>query len=299
MDTAETPPASKPLAKETVALLLNKGMTPQSPMFVRIFKQESELEVWKQRDDGVFHHFKTYPICNWSGDLGPKVQQGDRQAPEGFYTIREGQLNPNSQFHLAFNVGFPNPYDRSLGRTGAALMVHGNCKSAGCYAMTDALIEEIYALARESFKGGQESFQVHAMPFRMTDAKLAQHKADKWYPFWQVLKQGYDHFDTYRVPPAVAVCEKRYVVNVSYAGGKLDPAGPCPEFVRPQLSPVPLLPQQQVAEKIDMAPGKKTRTAESIASSGETRSGLFSSGGFAFSSGRASSDISTGGFGFR
>ena len=126
-------------------LLGKKGMDAQAPIFIRIFKEESELEVWKQRDDGRFYHFKTYPICNWSGDLGPKVKQGDRQAPEGFYTVTREQMNPDSNYHLAMNLGYPNAYDRSQRRTGEFLMIHGKCKSAGCYAMTDALIEEIYA----------------------------------------------------------------------------------------------------------------------------------------------------------
>ena len=137
---------------------------PGAPIFVRIFKEESELEVWKQRDDGRFYHFKTYPICNWSGDLGPKVQQGDKQAPEGFYTVAKYQMNPNSQFHIAFNLGYPNAYDQAHSRTGDFLMVHGKCSSAGCYAMTDALIEEIYALARESFSGGQETLPGPRLP---------------------------------------------------------------------------------------------------------------------------------------
>ena len=156
-------------------LLGKKGMDPQAPIFVRIFKEESELEIWKLRDDGRFYHFKTYPICNWSGELGPKIKQGDRQAPEGFYTVSREQMNPNSKYHLAFNLGYPNAYDQRARRTGEFLMIHGKCKSAGCYAMTDALIEEIYALARESFLGGNDSFEVHAFPFRMTEANMARY----------------------------------------------------------------------------------------------------------------------------
>ena len=97
-------------------------------------------------------------------------------------------------------------------------MVHGKCKSAGCYAMTDALIEEIYALARESFIGGQENFHVHAFPFRMTVANLERHKASPHAKFWQTLKEGYDHFEASRLVPEVAVCERRYVVNVKLDG---------------------------------------------------------------------------------
>ncbi len=198
------PPAEQPLAQDTQMLLGRKGMDQGAPIFVRIFKEESELEVWKARDDGRFYHFKTYPICNWSGDLGPKTEMGDRQAPEGFYTVSATQLNPNSQYYLAFNIGYPNAYDRSLRRTGQSLMVHGKCKSAGCYAMTDALIEEIYGLAREALKGGQESFQVHAFPFRMTEANMARFRSNPNYKFWRTLKQGYDFFEN--VSPAAADC---------------------------------------------------------------------------------------------
>ncbi len=109
----EIPPHLRPLSKDTMMLLGKKGVDAGAPMFVRIFKEESELELWKQRSDGRFYHVKTYPICNWSGDLGPKIAQGDKQAPEGFYQVARTQMNPNSQFHLAFNLGFPNAYDKA------------------------------------------------------------------------------------------------------------------------------------------------------------------------------------------
>ena len=237
------PPASEvPLSKEALALLGKKGMQAGSPIFVRIFKEESELEIWKQRDDGRFYHFKTYPICNWSGEIGPKLVQGDRQAPEGFYTITPTLMNPNSKFYLSFNLGYPNSYDRSYGRTGDFVMVHGKCRSAGCYAMTDALMEEIYGLTRESLKAGHPSFEVHAMPFRMTDERMASLKNHKWYPFWKTLKQGYDHFEKHRIPPTIAVCERRYVVNVE-SPGRLDPAGYCPPFRRPVIANFTPLPE--------------------------------------------------------
>ena len=140
--------ALKPLSPEMVSLLAEKHMPKESPILVRIFKEESELEVWKQDDSGRFALLKTYPICRWSGELGPKIRQGDRQAPEGFYTITPGQMNPNSSYYLSFNLGFPNAYDRANDRTGSFLMVHGNCSSAGCYAMTDEQIGEIYYLVK-------------------------------------------------------------------------------------------------------------------------------------------------------
>lgn len=242
-------PSEVPLSKEALDLLAKKGMQPGSPVFVRIFKEESELEIWKQRDDGRFYHFKTYPICTWSGDLGPKLVQGDKQAPEGFYAITPVLMNPNSKFYLSFNLGYPNSYDKAHGRTGDSVMVHGKCRSAGCYAMTDALMEEIYGVTREALKAGQPAFQLHAFPFRMTDARLAQMKNHKWLPFWKTLKQGYDHFETHRIPPSVAVCERRYVVNVT-AQSRPDPDGACPPFQRPVIAaftPLPTEPQDTVA----------------------------------------------------
>ncbi len=226
-----SPPYLKPLSAQTQALLADKGMSEQSPILVRIFKSESELEVWKAKDDGRYYHFKTYPICDWSGKLGPKINQGDRQAPEGFYMVSAPQMNPKSKYYLAFNIGFPNSYDRAYGRTGADIMVHGDCKSSGCYAMTDGVVEEIYILAREAIAGGQESFQVQAYPFRMTTANMAKHKDDQWSGFWQNLKEGYDYFEITRQPPKVDVCDKRYLINASFVGGaRPNPVGACPAF---------------------------------------------------------------------
>ncbi len=260
----EVPAHMRPLSKDAMMLLGKKGMKTEAPIFIRIFKEESELEIWKLRDDGHYYHFKTYPICTWSGELGPKLAQGDKQAPEGFYTVPRGLMNPNSSFHLAFNLGFPNAYDKAHGRTGSALMVHGKCRSAGCYAMTDALIEEIYALAREQFSGGHESFQVHAFPFRMTDENMARHKGNKWYAFWQTLKEGYDHFEVHRVPPQVTICERRYHVNarplVQTASTRIDPVGRCPALDRPKLQAFQPRPGDPVAERPVVAQGPKLRT---------------------------------------
>lgn len=255
------PPSEQPLSKDTMMMLGRKGMEQGSPIFVRIFKEESELEVWKARDDGRFYHFKTYPICNWSGKVGPKKALGDRQAPEGFYRVTEKQMNPNSKYHLAFNLGYPNAYDRSKKRTGQSLMVHGDCKSAGCYAMTDALMEEIYALAREAFAGGQKAFEVHAFPFRMTAENMKRHRRNKHYAFWRTLKQGYDHFETYRLPPTVAVCERRYVVNVKLPTHRsIHAERACPRFHRPVVEPFTPKPyEQQLAWERIVVPGPKMR----------------------------------------
>lgn len=278
----DIPPHLRPLSKETMMLLGKKGIEASSPIFVRIFKEESELEVWKQRPDGRYYHVKSYPICNWSGELGPKVRQGDKQAPEGFYSVPRQQMNPNSQFHLAFNLGYPNAYDKALGRSGDFLMVHGKCRSAGCYAMTDALIEEIYALARESFIGGQEAIPVHAFPFRMTEANMARQVKSEHFGFWKTLKEGYDFFETTRTVPAIAVCQKQYVVNVKLPANvsRIDPAAACPKFERPVIEAFKPNPKEQHAEERISVPGPKTRTAsanQSVPAEGwPTRMGLTS-----------------------
>ena len=239
--------AQNPVTKATQNLLLKKGMRLSAPIFIRIYKKESELEIWKQKDDGLYYPFKSYPICNWSGKLGPKLKQGDKQAPEGFYRVSRGQMNPNSKFHLSFNLGYPNQFDRSLNRTGAHLMVHGDCKSSGCYAMTDALVEEIYALAREAFDGGQKSFEVHAYPFRMTTKNMEQYRNSRWIKFWRVLKKGYDEFEMTRIPPVIRVCERRYHVNPHFANINLqiDPSGPCPG--KPGFRPLRKTPALTIA----------------------------------------------------
>jgi murein L,D-transpeptidase YafK len=225
----------KPLPASLISEVERKDMTAESPILIRIFKQEAEFEVWKQDRSGKYALLKIYPICRWSGELGPKIRQGDRQAPEGFYAITPGQMNPNSSYHLSFNIGYPNAFDRAHERTGSALMVHGDCLSAGCYAMTDEQMSEIFALAREAFAGGQPSFQVQALPFRMNALNMARHRNNPNMPFWKNLKQGYDYFELTRQQPKVDVCEKRYVFNVkapnSFSAVDQCPTNEVPEFV--------------------------------------------------------------------
>jgi murein L,D-transpeptidase YafK len=231
--------AQAPIPPKLLAEIADKNMDVGSPILVRVFKTESELEVWKQDRSGRYALLKTYPICKWSGDLGPKVREGDRQAPEGFYDITPGQMNPNSQFYLAFNLGYPNAFDRAHDRTGAHLMVHGDCSSRGCYAMSDEQIQEIFALGRESFFGGQKSFQVQAYPFRMTPANMAKYRNNPNIAFWRMLKEGNDHFEVTRLEPKVDVCERRYVFNAQAPGGSMTPVnfsprGQCPVYEVPQ-----------------------------------------------------------------
>src|SRR3974390_3243406 len=223
----------QPLSDRMLADLDKRNMTKESPILVRIFKEESELEVWKEDRTGRFALLRTSPICRWSGELGPKIKLGDRQAPEGFYTITPGQMNPNSNYYLAINTGFPNAYDRANGRTGEFLMIHGDCSSAGCYAMTDEQIAEIYALARESFFRGQKSFQIQAYPFRMTPLNMARHLNSPHMAFWRMLKQGYDHFEVTRQEPKVDVCDRRYVFD-GQSSGRFRSAEECPAYSVPQ-----------------------------------------------------------------
>ena len=217
----------QPLSERAVAELKAKRMEKDSPILMRIFKEESELEVWKQDDSGRFALFRSYPICRFSGELGPKIKTGDRQAPEGFYTITPGLMNPNSSQYLAINTGFPNAYDRANGRTGSFLMIHGGCSSAGCYAMTDEQMAEIYALAREAFFGGQASFQLQAYPFRMTPLNLARHRNSPHMAFWRMLKEGHDHFEVTHLQPRIVVCEKRYIFEAEI-DSELRPRRPLP-----------------------------------------------------------------------
>jgi len=205
------------------------GLAAGNPIFMRIFKREFELELWMMRD-GRFHRFATYPICKWSGELGPKLKTGDRQAPEGFYTVDAKALNPNSAWHRSFNLGFPNTFDRAHGRTGSFLMVHGGCGSIGCYAMTNPVIDEIWRLVTSALNKGQPRFQVQVFPFRMTERNLARHEGSPLAPFWASLKPGYDLFEASQTPPKVTVCGKRYAFAAGAEGsdGSLPVEAGCP-----------------------------------------------------------------------
>jgi len=230
--------ANQPVPPKLIQAMVEKDMDLNSPILVRLFKEEAELEVWKQDRSGRFALLKTYPICRWSGDLGPKVREGDRQAPEGFYAISPAQMNPQSAYYLSFNTGYPNAFDRALGRSGSQLMVHGDCSSRGCYAMTDEQIAEIYSLGRESFFGGQRAFQLQAYPFKMTPINMAKHRNNPNMPFWKMIKEGWDHFEITRQEPKVDFCEKKYVFDAIKAPNAtrdpvFDASAKCPAYAIP------------------------------------------------------------------
>ena len=263
--------ANRPIPDKLLADIEAKNMDKGSPILVRLFKQEAELEVWKQDRNGKFALLKTYPICRWSGDLGPKVKEGDRQAPEGFYSITPAQMNPNSGYYLSFNMGYPNAYDRAWGRTGSQLMVHGDCSSRGCYAMTDEQISEIYALGRESFFGGQNAFQVQAYPFRMTAQNMARHRNNPNMPFWKMIKEGNDHFEVTKQEPKVDFCEKKYVFDAEKPAGStrplaFNPSAQCPAYqVSPEIAEAVQEKQRQDELKTAQLISRGTATARSRA----------------------------------
>jgi murein L,D-transpeptidase YafK len=211
---------------------------------------------------------KPIQSANFQEVLGRKLMQGDHQAPEGFYDITPDQMNPNSSEYLAFNTGFPNAFDRSLGRTGSFLMVHGGCRSVGCYAMTDYAMDEIYGLVDEAFKGGQEKVQLQAFPFRMTAQHLASHAGDPNLPFWEMLKAGSDAFLATEQPPRVAVCDRRYVFN-SVLTGEFNPSAPCPIGIDSTPIAGVLQPSREISASTSaVPPNTRTvayRTADPIA----------------------------------
>ena len=197
----------------------SNDMAKNAPITIRIFKEEGVLEIWKQKRDGTYGELEAYEICAWSGKLGPKKKEGDRQAPEGFYPLSKGLLNPYSQYFLAINTGFPNRYDRAQQFTGSDLMIHGACSSRGCYSMTDEQILEIFAFARDAFAGGQQAIMLQAYPFRMTAENMVRHRYNEHYPFWQMLKEGYDYFEVTHTVPDVDVCGGAYVFNKDPVNG--------------------------------------------------------------------------------
>ena len=227
------------LSSAVLGKLSSMNIDRSSPMMLRIFKEEGRLELWKADRSNRYRLVRNYKICAWSGKLGPKMKEGDRQAPEGFYPLSRANLNPNSSYYLAINTGFPNGFDRANKASGSHLMIHGACSSSGCYSMTDEQMVEIFAFARDAFNGGQSTIQLQAFPFRMTAENMARHRDNPNIEFWKMLKVGYDHFELTKRPPEVNVCEKKYVFN-QQADKPFSPAGACPAMTTPAALEVAL-----------------------------------------------------------
>lgn len=211
--------------------LAEKGLKLGSPVLLRVFKSESEFEVWIRKDDTSYVLFATYPVCHWSGTLGPKLREGDKQTPEGFYTVTRGQMRHIGRWPRSLNLGFPNVFDQVQARNGSHILVHGGCSSVGCFAMTNAVVEEIYGFVEKAVAGGQTYVPVHVFPFRMTDANLALQKDSPWQSFWTNLKEGYDFVERTKRPPRISVCDSRYKFQdlAPQEGGDTSPLAVCGE----------------------------------------------------------------------
>ena len=208
--------APRPEFESLKRRLADKDVTLGSPIMIRIFKSEGEFEVWAQKGTR-FELLATYPVCNWSGKLGPKLTEGDRQSPEGLYSIGASQLHRTGRWPRSLDIGYPNTYDKAHGRTGSFILVHGGCTTIGCFAMTDPIIQEIFTLSEAALVHGQERIQVHVFPFRMTKQNMDRHAQSQWTAFWANLKTAYDAFEQTRAPPEVRVCGNRYEIGETAA----------------------------------------------------------------------------------
>ncbi len=239
--------------------LAEQGVAPDASLFIRVFKAESEMEVWAGDEHGNYSLFATYPICYWSGTLGPKQKEGDKQAPEGFYTITmEQSLHKGARWSKSLNVGYPNAFDKVNMRSGSYILIHGGCASVGCFAMTNKVSQEVYKLATEALDSGQSNIPIHVFPFRMTEGNLAKYDAPQWRSFWANLKEGYDLFERTHRPPRVSVCGPRY--NFSPAS-RMEAANPGPIDVCAETAQV-IADLGRINKRVAEQPEPKTETAE-------------------------------------
>lgn len=185
------------------------GFKKGNPIYIRIFKEEHILEIWI-KDNDKYRLFKTYPVCSFSGGPGTKTRMNDGKSPEGFYTIAPRQLNPVSHYHLAINIGYPNQLEKLKGYTGSDIMIHGQCVSIGCYAMTDPLIEDIYTLVYKTFEAGHTVIPLHIFPFKPDAGHMKRYARFNELSYWKNIKAGYDLFERKHIPPAVSVVNKQY-----------------------------------------------------------------------------------------
>ncbi len=211
LDSAESSTA-RAAAKDALVgadkALATLHLSVGDPVFLRLFKEENELEVW-MRGRGNFHYtlYKVYRLKGWSGKLGPKLKEGDRQVPEGFYYVSASRMRPETPHFLGVDLGFPNEYDTYHGRTGSGLLIHGGKNDSGAFILSSEDMSEVYALSDAALQSGQRLFRVNVFPFRMTDKRMEQEwkKQPEWIDFWMNLKEGYDFFENANFPPDVSV----------------------------------------------------------------------------------------------
>jgi len=253
-DTKPMPAEEEQMPTELEVALEEQGFRLGSPAFMRIFKADSSLEVWMLKN-GRFELFRRYPVCKWAGELGPKLAEGDRQSPEGIYFITGGDLVINARWHRAMNVGFPNPRDRALGLTGSGILIHGKCSSIGCFALTDAVVEDVYDIVEAALEAGQPRVPVHVFPFALTRAKLAGRAGEEWSDFWHELKRGHDLFLRDRLPPRTFVCSGRYAFQsrrspvISVASNRV-----CTPLTRPARPVVAAVASKITGQSASMVP---------------------------------------------
>ena len=205
--------AQTPQSERLIEHNRSASVSNDSPVLLRIFKEERVLELWRQHKDGRFVRVSTIEICKVSGGLGPKRRYGDLQGPEGFYEITASSLNPLSREWLSINTGYPNQFDRANRATGDSVMIHGGCRSVGCYAIEDGPIQELYAAVRDALSAGQRTIQLQIYPFRMGYWNWKLHEQDQHAEFWQQLKAGYDRFEQTNQPLDIRIERNRYIVN--------------------------------------------------------------------------------------
>jgi murein L,D-transpeptidase YafK len=239
--------------------LAEKGVASDAPIFIRVFKAESEMEVWTGDEQGTYSLFATYPICYWSGTLGPKEKEGDKQAPEGFYTVSmEQSIHEGTRWPKSLNIGYPNAFDQVNLRSGSYILIHGGCASIGCFAMTNAVSQEVYKLATSALGAGQPYIPVHVFPFRMTSENLTKYDAPEWRSFWTNLKEGYDLFERTRRPPRVSVCGPRYGFT---SASRVESHNPGPIEVCAETAQV-IADLGRINKRVAEQPQPETQTAE-------------------------------------
>jgi murein L,D-transpeptidase YafK len=200
-----------------------KGLEwPARYVFMRSFKYDGQLEVWvKSEAKEKYKLFKTYKVCLQSGAMGPKRVQGDYQVPEGFYYINE--FNPNSAYHLALGLNYPNASDKILSdplRPGNGIYIHGSCVSVGCIPVTDQDIEEIYIIASAAKASGEDFIPVHIFPVQYSRKKSLDfynnyvRNNPSLQQFGSQLRAAYDKFEATKEIPIVLVDSKGdYVID--------------------------------------------------------------------------------------
>jgi murein L,D-transpeptidase YafK len=253
--------------------LATHHVTRDASIMIRIFKAESELEVWMTTNTGAYTLFATYPVCFWSGTLGPKLKEGDRQAPEGFYTVTFPQAyREGARWVVGLDLGFPNSFDRVNARTGSAILIHGGCASIGCFAVTNPVNDEIDKLVLHSIEAGQAYVPIHVFPFRMTSENFNRYDVPQWRDFWRNLKEGYDLFERTRRPPRIGVCDNSYVFD---AASELEGANPGPIAMCPRteamLHELDGL-KSRAADQMPSPPQKTTSPPTSVAVSNPPQS---------------------------